>query len=350
MSHYQANSEILKLIQNTKNIEDETVIINKNLMDISNELTNNNSTFADSLNPLKLEVDAISRNTGNLINTLGQLESNIVSKKEVTRVIAALKNQNLGINSLQQVIDGNGTEMARLSDTLEALCDKGEELLSKLTYPKTNLISIFLAVLTLVILYFYTVETKGIRVTSQRQTDELVTSSNFEAFAHVHKIFSNPTSCANHRYLHQSSFIAALTRSIGDAVGKEYIENEEINLTEIINNFQGTPNKDFMKVLHDKRVGEVTGSKSALNVAEEILTDFDVMAIPFFHHNDLSYKVIDAYKHTLIQSSKILLPYVVIQTRIAQASGYDYRNEYRYMMSKIWDKFPKELAPDLPKR
>ena len=160
---------------------------------------------------------------------------------------------------------------------------------------------------------------------AKKQTKALMEASIFDATTRINERLTGTMHYRWRVYLH-AQFMRQLVAAAKEKLGTDYVSivegQERINVSKVLSDLEEGEKKlsEFNEALRI-RVAEHTGltiptDVSSLDAVEGVLTDFDLIAIPFCLGYELGRKVALAYEPVLRSTAPKLLPFVAIQTKL----------------------------------
>ena len=178
---------------------------------------------------------------------------------------------------------------------------------------------------------------------AKKQTKALIESNVFDATHRINERLTDPMHYRWRVYVH-AQFMQQLVAAAREILGGEYITSvdgkETVNVSKVLRELTEDDLKlgRFNEALRI-RVAEYTGftstDASSLDAVEGVLTDFDLIAIPFCMGYELGRKVALAYEPILRSTAAKLLPFVAIQTKLRGQKDPTYKSPYLHLLAGL---------------
>ncbi|OHE82647.1 MAG: hypothetical protein A2107_11620 [Verrucomicrobia bacterium GWF2_62_7] len=139
--------------------------------------------------------------------------------------------------------------------------------------------------------------------------------NDFTATATVWSRFNENSSYQARRYLCKS-FRIDLANATKNVFGGKSVSSGEADIRWILANVEKSEEKEDALDTELKRVCFGVDKMTALEAAERVLLDSDIIAVPFCAGNSSARLIARAWKPVLTKTSKALLPLVALKTKL----------------------------------
>ncbi|MBI4287581.1 MAG: hypothetical protein HY671_04015 [Chloroflexi bacterium] len=165
------------------------------------------------------------------------------------------------------------------------------------------------------------------------QTVKLHQANTFAALSQVHKTLSNERSYRMREYLH-TGFAHDLGRVAQDVLGDKYVGESggvHVKIGAVLSELKENVSK--IREFNDRLRNE--GASRPLEAVEQVLLDFDIVAIPLIMDIESAKEIAQAYRPIFERTAPAILPFVAIQMRLRGNSDRRYKEHYRKLLQKM---------------
>ena len=203
--------------------------------------------------------------------------------------------------------------------------------------------STFILFLTLVVLCYYAWCTK---VLAQQQIE----SNKFSALTSIHERMARGRTkrLSLHNY-----FRERLVNAVKSVLGTEFVGPQGVDMGRLV----ACPKlpsdvRTFNNQLDQKEMvkpalpaGGMPTYDNALETVESVLTDFDIIALPFWEGIPAATTTLKAYGNVIENTAPLVLPFVLIQMRLRDDP--EYKKHYVFMLKRlgVLEKMGVDLSP-----
>ena len=195
---------------------------------------------------------------------------------------------------------------------------------------------ITLLLVTAGLLVWYTIETYRLRKIAVEQADTAIQTHLFSALATIHKQLSNVEQRSLRRYIYKT-FPKDLATAVEKVLGNTYVSedsegNKCINIKNLLDvRADSTKLEALNQNLEEKRISTYE-NYSSLSAVESVLTEFDIIALPFDNKIESAIGAAKVWKGVLSKTAKSILPFVILQKKLR---GDDYKSHYIDMLRSL---------------
>ena len=206
-----------------------------------------------------------------------------------------------------------------------------------------------------VFVFTYVVETRRQTRLLQEEAVEAKAARLFETFTTIADRLQNAKSLNNRRLLCKY-FEGALSSAVQRAGILTLTDMEEVKIDNAryfrvdVDKVLEKVKKDTNKLdkLNEALLQDITkGDPPPLDVVEQVLADFDVLAVPARAGVKQVMCAAEAWKTVILRTAPIILPFVALQMQLGDDPGY--KVEYRYLLERLGYSLPDSMRANCAK-
>lgn len=188
----------------------------------------------------------------------------------------------------------------------------------------------------------YAKEASRHREVVEQQTKRFSEGQFIDALVHVHQCIQSPESHQARRFLYESFNNKSVNNWLWLAASKtphlkDYVTKNKEGLTgiDVLKLLQGLQSSGAtLRQFTDNLRSRDERGVSPLDQFERVVTDFDIIAIPYLQGVQVMEKVATSYKDILESTAEMILPFVAIERQL-RGGPYIYRERYLRLLQKL---------------